>query len=201
MPKTKQQFCKYGHDTFVTGRNQSHTCNVCQLEQDRKRRGYTGLGYVHKKFCVRGHDIELCGRIQNGGRCRACYEEEHPGDHGNWKPQRFCSQGHDKDVTGRVGKAQGCLVCSIESSWRKVKTKEGHRFTLEDYNQVARQQGNKCALCQKSRIELKKNLAVDHDHITGHFRALLCSDCNINVVSNHTLESATKLIDYLRTYS
>jgi hypothetical protein len=39
-------------------------------------------------------------------------------------------------------------------------------------------QGGRCAICRRKS---RKRLAVDHSHITGHVRALLCSRCNRDV--------------------
>jgi hypothetical protein len=35
MDKRYKQFCKYGHDTFVTGRYRDHKCIACVYEYDR----------------------------------------------------------------------------------------------------------------------------------------------------------------------
>ena len=57
-------------------------------------------------------------------------------------------------------------------------------ITLEQYNQILKDQDNKCAICKnpetiKSNYTGKiKNLAVDHDHKTGKIRGLLCYNCN-----------------------
>jgi hypothetical protein len=56
----------------------------------------------------------------------------------------------------------------------------------------------KCGICKKPESSFKMRLAVDHNHKTGKVRGLLCYRCNKFVVGRHTLETATKLIDYLR---
>jgi Recombination endonuclease VII len=57
-----------------------------------------------------------------------------------------------------------------------------YRCTPEAYRAMLEAQGGKCAICReaptarfKGRL---KQLSVDHDHITGRIRALLCSGCN-----------------------
>ena len=48
------------------------------------------------------------------------------------------------------------------------------------------------------RSEFKKDFDVDHDHITGKVRGLLCSNCNLAV--GNVLDSAlvaSKLASYL----
>lgn len=35
-----------------------------------------------------------------------------------------------------------------------------------------------CAICHRELPELEHGLVVDHDHVTGKVRALLCGNCN-----------------------
>lgn len=35
-----------------------------------------------------------------------------------------------------------------------------------------------CAICHRELQELEHGLVVDHDHVTGKVRALLCGNCN-----------------------
>ncbi len=57
--------------------------------------------------------------------------------------------------------------------------------TLEEFEKAVVAQGNCCALCLKPESKKFKGkvtrLAVDHDHETGKFRALLCSGCNTGI--------------------
>ncbi len=59
-------------------------------------------------------------------------------------------------------------------------------------------QGGKCGVCSKPESAFKNRLAVDHNHATGQVRGLLCYRCNKFVVGRHTLESALRLVAYLR---
>lgn len=49
-------------------------------------------------------------------------------------------------------------------------------LTVEQYNSLSESQNHVCAICQQP--EKKKSLAVDHNHLTGQVRALLCEACN-----------------------
>ena len=53
-----------------------------------------------------------------------------------------------------------------------LKTKYG--ITLEDYQNLLKEQDNKCAICRRDEIQF----CIDHDHITGKTRGLLCHACN-----------------------
>jgi hypothetical protein len=51
-------------------------------------------------------------------------------------------------------------------------------ITLEQYNQMLDGQGHVCGLCGEAP-DTKKRMHVDHNHVTGRIRALLCHHCNL----------------------
>lgn len=51
-------------------------------------------------------------------------------------------------------------------------------ITLIEYNKLLIDQDYACAICKTPQSLLSKNLGVDHDHITGQVRGLLCFKCN-----------------------
>lgn len=63
-----------------------------------------------------------------------------------------------------------------------LRLKYGADFGLREYLAMFEAQGGKCAVCKQDEVEAKhgkvKALAVDHDHVTGAVRGLLCSACN-----------------------
>lgn len=54
-------------------------------------------------------------------------------------------------------------------------------ITPDEYNTKLQEQGFACAICKTPQARLKRRLAVDHDHATGHIRGLLCVRCNIAI--------------------
>lgn len=52
-------------------------------------------------------------------------------------------------------------------------------ITLEQYNNMFREQQGCCVVCGKHQSELKLSLAVDHNHASGNIRQLLCNHCNL----------------------
>ena len=54
-------------------------------------------------------------------------------------------------------------------------------ITLQDYNAMFEEQDGRCAICGVHQSELKRALAVDHDHGTGEVRGLLCQKCNAGI--------------------
>jgi len=51
-------------------------------------------------------------------------------------------------------------------------------ITIDEYELMLVNQKSSCLLCGRGR-DSKKHLAVDHDHITGRVRGLLCTFCNL----------------------
>lgn len=66
--------------------------------------------------------------------------------------------------------------------WRDSHLRANFGITLAEYGQMLVAQNGKCAICNceetAKRGENIKALAVDHDHVTGANRGLLCSGCN-----------------------
>lgn len=92
---------------------------------------------------------------------------------------QFCHKGHDKEIVGRtVG--LGCKSCGNEARWKafKIINPDGTPFSSLDYDRNYQLQSGKCLICNKHSTEFTKRLAVDHNHETGIFRGLLCTDCN-----------------------
>lgn len=52
-------------------------------------------------------------------------------------------------------------------------------LSRDQYRQLYRAQRGLCAICAKpERTARNRLLCVDHDHVTGHIKGLLCSHCN-----------------------
>lgn len=74
---------------------------------------------------------------------------------------------------------------------RKEKSRTYHRarwlmlnfnMTVDDYMNLFKQQDAKCAICGASEMNgRRKNFCVDHDHVTGKVRGLLCHSCNVSI--------------------
>src|SRR6267154_2260894 len=63
---------------------------------------------------------------------------------------------------------------SVQNS--RLKSKYG--ITLEQYQNLLKEQKFSCAICNKTPKQEGKSLAVDHCHKTNKVRGLLCLDCN-----------------------
>jgi hypothetical protein len=61
-------------------------------------------------------------------------------------------------------------------SFLKVK----YGISLEDYDAMLARQGGVCAAC-KNKKRRSERLCVDHCHVTGKVRGLLCRNCNFGL--------------------
>lgn len=83
--------------------------------------------------------------------------------------------------------------------------KRHYGLNIKGYNKLLKQQGGVCAICRNKEISKQnkkiKFLSVDHDHITGKNRGLLCKNCNtaIGSLSDDVL-ILQKAIEYLKKH-
>lgn len=69
------------------------------------------------------------------------------------------------------------------TSWRrKTHLTCTYDLTLEEYDNIYKEQKGCCAICGVAESRVSKNrLNIDHDHKTGKVRGLLCNVCNIGL--------------------
>lgn len=78
--------------------------------------------------------------------------------------------------------------------------KRQYGITIDQYEQMLIEQNNVCKICQKpEKSKTKKNLTVDHSHITGKVRGLLCHSCNVSIgLLKEDLNIIENLLIYLK---
>lgn len=65
-------------------------------------------------------------------------------------------------------------------------------ITLEDFDRMLDDQGGGCAIC--GGPPKRARLGVDHNHITGEVRGLLCELCNMGLGHFKTDEEGARLL-------
>lgn len=112
----------------------------------------------------------------------------------NGRPRKPCKACLTEQRRGRYASNNG-----VDRAYAELLRRE-YGLTLDDYNQMVRAQGNRCAICKRPETATYKSgrvkrLAVDHDHATNQVRALLCHRCNLLVWAledNHTTLSSVE---------
>jgi len=66
----------------------------------------------------------------------------------------------------------------VKAATRHAKLRKEGVAALGGYDAVLAQQGGGCAICGQPPKPGGHRLAVDHDHVTGTVRGLLCRFCN-----------------------
>lgn len=78
----------------------------------------------------------------------------------------------------------------------------GYNITIDEYEAMQARQAGHCAVCGRIPSYQHKGkqarLHVDHNHITGKVRGLLCSPCNTALgLLGDDKETLTKMLEYL----
>ena len=65
----------------------------------------------------------------------------------------------------------------------------------DEFRTIVEKQGIKCPICNKT---IKKNLSVDHNHVTGEIRGIICNNCNLAIGNAEDSPSRLRaMADYL----
>ena len=79
--------------------------------------------------------------------------------------------------------------------------RRNYNLTIQQYNKMFADQGGCCAICKKHETEFKKRLSIDHDHITGEVRELLCQFCNTSLGNfDDNEDRLMEAVNYLRKH-
>lgn len=82
----------------------------------------------------------------------------------------------------------------------KVDTIKLRRYgmSLAEYDELLLKQEGVCAIC-KQVDSCGRRLSVDHDHVTGKIRGLLCVKCNVAMGNmDDSIDKLESMIKYLR---
>lgn len=135
------------------------------------------------------------------------------------KPCNTCGEHKTLDNFTRSKMHKGghinqCKACAIEyrkaikadpikrkkdREWKRAyDLKKKFGMTLDDYHEMLESQGG-CAICGTKSPKPQRYFDVDHDHITGDVRGLLCRQCNAGIGQlKDDPEILQKAINYLR---
>jgi len=92
-----------------------------------------------------------------------------------------------ESINSRTGWRRVCSDCRKDTY--RTKMLKTYGITPEEYAALLVKQGGVCAICKeppKTRNNINgkpgiHRLCVDHDHVTGAVRGLLCHSCNVGL--------------------
>ena len=127
-------------------------------------------------------------------RCSRCGEvkplEEFPRHRSSPQGRGY----HCKPCHARITRAN---IKKNHGSGRAFQLKRRYKFDAVQVEWMILQQGGVCAVCRT-----RKPVHVDHDHVTGRVRGILCFNCNRGIGKFHDdpalLRSAIAYIDQAR---
>jgi hypothetical protein len=70
-------------------------------------------------------------------------------------------------------------------------------ITVADYETLLNAQDGKCAICGLLQDQNKKHFDIDHDHVSGAIRGLLCGRCNKRLSTLEDENFVHLALDYL----
>lgn len=84
----------------------------------------------------------------------------------------------------------------LASSWRSHLNRR-YGLTVEQYAAMLAAQYGRCAICRRELLS-RRDTHVDHDHISGRIRGLLCRFCNhVLGLAGDSVETLRNAIAYL----
>ena len=110
--------------------------------------------YSTGKPCGAGH---LADRYTSSGSCVICVK-------GNKTPEETRTYFNDWQRSNRS-------KVKVYAKRHRLKRKYG--LTIEEFEKMQKAQNGRCKICTD-----EVDLVIDHDHVTGVVRGLLCHPCN-----------------------
>ena len=111
--------------------------------------------------------------------------------------------------TSRYKSNRHCVFCTSQKPINKERKAftDRRRFlfntygiTNEQYEDMLTDQYGVCAICETTPGH--KLLCVDHSHVTGKVRALLCNNCNAGIAMfSDSIAALQCAIEYLKQHS
>ena len=147
------------------------TCSKCKRELE-----------INNFYINSGTKDKLCGS------CKECYAKHYCKYYLN---NRVARLKYLKEYVLRYGDR-------VKKTIINSRYKYNYGITTEERNQMAKWQGNRCAICGIK--ENGRKLCVDHNHVTGQIGMLLCDGCNLGRSCRDNIIITTAYLEYLKTY-
>jgi Recombination endonuclease VII len=139
----------------------------------------------------RYHD-EKNGVMPQRPRCKECGKELYRNNTRGYCQKHFMRSEERRNYSREWARAHPEICRAARERRRQIPgyrrnemLKDKYGITLEDFERMSDLQDGVCAICRRDPSEFEgdkhpahKVLHVDHDHLTGKVRGLLCFFCN-----------------------
>lgn len=167
-------------------------CNYCKTHKEfsefhKDKSKKNGVVTICKECCSIKNKLYRLKNIEVIKHRKAKYHSEHSEEIRN-KAKEWYANNKDK----------------ASATSREYRLKNKYGLSKEDYFVLGEKQNWKCAICgsKDSRNKNSSNLSVDHNHITGEVRGLLCHPCNAGIgYLQEDIEIMKNSIAYLQGFS
>ena len=101
---------------------------------------------------------------------------------------------HREKILIRVKAYQDTHKLQSRARYLKIR----YNLTIEGWEKLFNEQNRSCKIC-KTRTSTGKGWHVDHNHVTGAIRGILCHHCNTALgLLKDSLEIAEEVVQYLK---
>lgn len=181
MSEIAEKICENCGNVFYPSKNDvriKYCCRKCTLEA-REKNGYMQSYYNENKdkWEERQKTEEYKKEKNRKRRERYANDAEYRAKHIN-EVRDYAARNPEKKLSQRLRK---------------------FGITIDDYKTILLRQDGKCAICGSEIGDgMGNRLYVDHNHITGKVRGLLCSECNLGLGKfKDDVSILKKAIEYL----
>jgi len=126
---------------------------------------------IRCKDCCRAYGRTEAARENNRNAHKQWYAENREqvlADAKRWRAQNYDRyRAWQKEYSMRIRRRR-----------RSYELRRAYGITIEEYETLLKEQGNVCACCGTATPGHKGKFVVDHCHLSGNVRGLLCNNCN-----------------------
>lgn len=171
----KERYVKRKRPTYITHK----VCSLCKQDKPRNAyRIYKGKTLHYR--CISCEDEQDSWVAQGKILCTSC---------NIIKPKEDFIKSRQNLVRSECKECSKKYVNDNKARIKNNNLLKHYGITLEQYNQILKDQDYSCAVCKRHITEFNRMLAVDHAHSgqnEGHIRGLCCDFCNRFIINKHT---------------
>lgn len=195
------------------------TCSITGCDSSANNKGMCWAHYMRVRRTGRAEGIRgdlrkhvvaktICGHADRKhyahGLCESCYVTKRAKETESHKKWRL--ENREKDNAYALA-WRNKTIARNPDHFRNKELIRKYRITLDEYSAMLEAQKNRCAnsrctfVMEVGTRGRGKVLVVDHDHVTGKVRGLLCGACNR--AAGHAKEDIKRLVglvEYLERY-